>query len=121
MKARSTKSPSPCSNWWRQEAAQGTRQPYDRARLCHKSLTFQGEAHCSKTKPKPGFSGPFVDSPRAAGFTLLGLWGALWNTGLEPHPPEKPDRGAHAMMQIFLSYARDNDPSAIRNRTPIRP
>jgi len=25
------------------------------------------------------------------------------------------------MMQIFLSYARDNDPSPIRNRTPIRP
>ena len=28
---------------------------------------------------------------------------------LEPHPPEKPGRGAHAMTRIFLSYTHGDE------------
>jgi hypothetical protein len=67
-----------------------------------------GAARRSKTKQKPGFPGAFVDSPLGPGFTLLGLWGALRQTGSRaPSGRENLTRRAHAMTQIFLSYARD--------------
>jgi hypothetical protein len=60
-------------------------------------LTFR---HWQKAKQMAGFHAPFVDSPKCAGFTLSGLWGAPSEMRDLRVAPQRPARRTHAMTQI---------------------